>query len=127
MAQHLLDGFQIRAVFQQMRRERMPQRMRRDIRLDARLALVVLDVFPKPLLRQPHAVAIHKQCRFLRILLHLPPCLFYVVLQRVFCNVPHRYNPLFFIADAPYKPHIDIDVGNIQADQLRHADTCGIQ
>ena len=49
MTEHFLNGVDIRAVFQQMRRERMAQRMRCDCLFDAGLCLVVLDELPEAL------------------------------------------------------------------------------
>lgn len=49
VTEHFLNGVDIRAVFQQMRRERMAQRMRRDRLFDAGLRLVVLDELPEAL------------------------------------------------------------------------------
>ena len=42
MAEHFLNGVDIGAVFQQMRREGMAQRVRRDRLFDAGLGLIVL-------------------------------------------------------------------------------------
>ena len=49
MTEHFLNGMDIRTVFQQMRRERMAQRMRCDCLFDAGLRLVVLDELPEAL------------------------------------------------------------------------------
>ena len=49
MTEHFLNGVDIRTVFQQMRRERVAQRMRRDRLFDAGLRLLVLDELPEAL------------------------------------------------------------------------------
>ena len=49
MAKHLLDGAQIGAVFKQMRCKAVAERMRRDILLDMRFFLIILDDLPEAL------------------------------------------------------------------------------
>jgi hypothetical protein len=46
MAEQLLNHAQVRAVLQQMRRETVPQHVRRDVALDARELHALLDVLP---------------------------------------------------------------------------------
>ena len=43
VAEHLLQGMQVRAVFEQMGRKAVTQRMRRDLLVDLRGLLIVLD------------------------------------------------------------------------------------
>ena len=43
VAEHLLDGAQISAVFKQMGRKAVAERVRRDILFDVRLFLIMLD------------------------------------------------------------------------------------
>ena len=49
MPQHFLNRVDIGAVFQQVCRKGMPKRMGRDIFVDFRLFLIVLNEFPKAL------------------------------------------------------------------------------
>ena len=49
MAQHLLDGAQIRPVLQQMGGKGVAQGMGRDVLFDPRLFLIVLNELPKAL------------------------------------------------------------------------------
>lgn len=49
MTEHFLNGMDIRTVFQQMCRELMAQRMRRDRLFDAGFCLIVLDELPEAL------------------------------------------------------------------------------
>ena len=49
VAQHLLDGAQVRAVFQQVRRKAVAQGVRSYVLLDARLFLIGLDYLPEAL------------------------------------------------------------------------------
>ena len=57
MAQHLLDGAEVRAVFQQMDGEGVAQGVGGDILLDAGSLLIVLDDLPEAL--AAHALAVH--------------------------------------------------------------------
>ena len=47
VAEHLLDGAQISAVFKQMGRKAVAERVRRDILFDVRLFLIMLDDLPE--------------------------------------------------------------------------------
>ena len=47
MPQQFLDHAQIRAVFQQMRREAVSQHVRRNVAFNARAFHTILDAFPK--------------------------------------------------------------------------------
>lgn len=49
VSQHLLNGAQVSAIFQQMYREAVPQRMGRHVLADLRFRLIVLDDLPEPL------------------------------------------------------------------------------
>lgn len=49
VAEHLLDGAQISAVFKQMGRKAVAERVRRDILFDVRLFLIMLDDLPEAL------------------------------------------------------------------------------
>ena len=57
MAQHLLDGAQIRPVLQQMGGKGVAEGMGRDVLFDPRLFLIVLNELPKAL--AAHAVSAH--------------------------------------------------------------------
>ena len=60
VAQHFLDGAEIRPVFQKMRRERVAQGVRRNRLLNARLVLVGLDDLPEALAGHALPADIHK-------------------------------------------------------------------
>src|SRR5437016_523227 len=62
VAQQLLDRLEVVAVAQAMRRERVPQDMRRD-RVDAGLLGVALDDQPEALPRDAQAVVVEEQRR----------------------------------------------------------------
>ncbi len=49
MAQHFLNGFQIRTVFQQVDSKGMPQGVRGNVLVDACLILIAFDNLPKAL------------------------------------------------------------------------------
>src|SRR5262245_47689086 len=51
VAEHHLHAAQVRAVLEEVRREGMPQDVRRDVRLDPRLARVAGDLHPERLPR----------------------------------------------------------------------------
>ena len=59
VAQHLLDGTQVRTVLQQVGGEGVAQGVGRDVLLDARLLLIVLDELPKALAAHPLPVHVH--------------------------------------------------------------------
>src|ERR1700722_2916709 len=61
MAKQHLYHAQIRAVVEQVRRERVPQCMRRQIAIDARLARIALDDVPERLARHAIPTAGRKQ------------------------------------------------------------------
>ena len=61
MAQHLLNGFQIRAVFQQMGGKAVTKCMRGDILLNVGSCLIVLDDLPKALAGHPLTAQIDEQ------------------------------------------------------------------
>ena len=71
VAQHLLDGTQVRTVLQQVGGEGVAQGVGRDVLLDARLLLIVLDELPKALAAHPLPVHVHKQSGLVQIL-HQP-------------------------------------------------------
>ena len=82
MSQHLLDGVEIRAVFQQMGGKGVAQGVRGDFCLNSGLLLIVLDDLPKALAAHALPAHIHEQGAFLRVLQHLGPHVLYVVLKR---------------------------------------------
>ena len=57
MAQHLLNGVQIRSIFQQMGSKGVAKGMGSDVLLDARLLLIIFDQLPEAL--TAHALAVH--------------------------------------------------------------------
>src|SRR5690349_15885021 len=57
VAEQQLDYTQVRAVIEQVRRERVADRMRRELLLDAGLACVALDDVPESLARHTIAAA----------------------------------------------------------------------
>ncbi len=57
VAEHGLDRAQIRAALEQMRRERVPEHVRAEVRADAGLAAVGLQELPESTARQPAAAA----------------------------------------------------------------------
>ena len=71
MAEHFLNGVDIRAVFQQMRREGMAQRVRCNRLFDAGLGLIVLDELPEALTRHPFPADVDEQRLFIRRCDHL--------------------------------------------------------
>ena len=63
MAQHLLNGAQIRPVLQQVGGEGVAQGVGRDVLFNLRLLLIVLDDLPEPLAAHALAAHVHKQGR----------------------------------------------------------------
>jgi hypothetical protein len=61
VAEQQLHDAQVRAVVQQVRRERVPQRVRRQVRAHVRALRVTLDDVPELLARHPVAARGHEQ------------------------------------------------------------------
>ena len=61
MSQHLLDRPEVRAVFQQMRREGMAKSVGGDILVDMGLGLVGFDDLPEPLPGHPLSIHVDKK------------------------------------------------------------------
>ena len=127
MAQHLLNGPEVRAVFQQMHRKGMAQSVGGNVLLDARLLLIVLDDFPETLTAHTLAVHVHEQGRFLRIRDQLGPDALDIILKRLHRAVVQGDDPLLFAVGAADKARRQVQVPDVQCDQLADSDAGGVQ
>ena len=127
MAQHLLNGMEVRAVFQQVRRKGVAQHMGRDVFLDICFFLVEFDDLPKALAGHSLAVHIDEQGLFLIIGDDALPDVLHIILQRLHRAGVQRDAPLFPFAAAHNEAGGQIQVIHVQVDQLRDPDAGGIQ
>ena len=127
MPQHLLNGVQVRAVFQQMHRKRMAQRVGRDVLGNARQLLIVLDDLPKTLAAHTLAVHVDKQRRFLRVGDQLGANLLYVVGKRLDGGGIKRNDALLPFALAADKAGAETHILLVQVNELTDADAGGIE
>ena len=67
MAQHLLNGAQIRAIFQKVDGKRVAKCMGGNVFFNTRFLLIVLDDLPKALTAHTFAVHIHEKRRLLTV------------------------------------------------------------
>ena len=127
MTQHLLNGSQIGAVFQQVYGKGMAQGVGGDILLNARFFLIVLDDLPKALATHAFAAHIHKQ-RMLFLIGDEPGTnIPHIVLQRLHRSGVQRHDALLSLAAAADKAGGQIDIADIQTDQLTDSNSGGIQ
>ena len=127
VSQHLLDGVEIRAVFQQMGGKGVAQGVRGDFCLNSGLLLIVLDDLPKALAAHALPAHIHEQGAFLRVLQHLGPHVLYVVLKRPDSRRVEGDHPLLSPAGTADKAGGQVDIFQIQTNQFRDTDTRGIK
>src|SRR5581483_9323577 len=128
VAEHGLDRPQIRAVFQEMRRERMPQRVRRHALLDARREPMLPESFPETLPRHRLTGARHEA------VLALPPAqklrpYFRQIAKKRFTGLASERHLADLGAFALHDQVISVEVHLMheQQDQLRHTQTGGVQ
>ena len=107
---HLLDGVEIRAVFQQMGGKGVAQGVRGDFCLNSGLLLIVLDDLPKALAAHALPAHIHEQGAFLRVLQHLGPHVLYVVLKRPDSRRVEGDHPLLSPAGTADKAGGQVDI-----------------
>ena len=82
MTKHLLNRTQIGAIFQQVSGKGVAQSVGRDVLLNARLLLIVLDELPEALAAHPVAAHIDKEGRLIHRVHQLGPHIGYVFAQR---------------------------------------------
>ena len=116
MSEHFLNAPQIRTVLYQMRRERMPQCMRCNIRLNIRLLRIVLDQLPEPLSAHGLPRTVRKQHLRLLILQHFLPGAVQIPGHRVLGRRTERNDPLLVAVTAENKAHLHIHIGKVQRD-----------
>jgi len=128
MAEHHLHGAQVSPVFQQMRRERMPQRMRRNHLADARLLGAPFDDFPKSLPGQPLPPAVDKHRGRAVSVQQFGPSAVQVRLQAPDRGFADRDDAFFGpFAETAHEPHVQLQVGKVERQKLRHAHAGRVQ
>ena len=127
MAQHLLDGVDIRAVFQQVRCKGVAQRMGRNVLLDPRLLLVVLHNLPEALPGHAVAADVHEQGLFFWGGDHLRPHKGDVFVQGLDGGAVHRDEPLLVSAVAADDAGAQVHIVDVQVNQLTDPDACGVE
>ncbi len=127
MAQHLLNGAQIRPILQQMGSKGVAQGVGRDVLVNLRLLLVVFNDLPEPLPAHALAAHIHKERRLPGRQHQLGPYVPNVVRQRLHRRRVQGDDPLLSPADAPDEPRRQIHVLHVQPDQLADPDARGVQ
>ena len=101
--------------------------MGRDVLLNARLFLVVLHDLPKALAGHAFAADVDEKRLFIRHQDHLRPNQCDVVAQRLDrCGI-HGDKSLTVAARAANDPGDQVYIGNIEVDELGHADACRIK
>ena len=90
-------------------------------------SLIVLDHLPKAL--TAHALAVHVDKQGLLVLVSddAGPDILHVVLQRLDGGRIQRHDALLVLAPASDEACGQVDVTDVQTDELRHADTGGVQ
>src|ERR1039458_6361557 len=94
MAEQFLNHAQVRAMLQQMRRETVPQHVRRDVPLNSGAANAILDVQPKCDRRERCATLRQKNIGRRTWRDELGSANFNVTVQRCNGYVPDRYDAL---------------------------------
>ena len=127
VAEHLLNGFEIRAVFQQMRRKAVPEGVRRNVLLNPGGLLIVLDDLPEALAGHTLTAEIHEQSLLKRIGNHAGPNLVDVLLQSANrCGI-ERDHPALGPGAAPNQSGGQIGVLQVKRDQLADANAGGVE
>ena len=119
MAQHLLDGPQVRSILQQVRREGVPQGMGGDLFLNACLPLIILDDLPKALAAHPLPVHVDKEGGLLLAGHQLGPYFPDIVLKGLYCRAVQGDDPLLALAGTVDKASGQIQVVQVQRDPER--------
>jgi len=127
MAQHFLNGAQVCAVFQQMHRERVAQRVRRDVLVDLRHLLIVLDDLPKALTAHALAVHVDEQRRLLGIGQQLRADILDVIRKCLDRSGIERNDALLALALAADEAGGKAAVALVERDELAHADAGGVE
>ena len=125
--QHLLNGAQVSAVFQQMHREAVPQRMGRHVLADLRFRLIMLDDFPEPLTGHTCAVHVDEQGSLRLVRDDAGTNRRHILPQRLHGGGVQGDDPLLTVAGTVNEAHWQVYVLHVQVDQLRHTDTGGVQ
>ena len=127
MAQHGLDGAQVRPVLQQVGGEGVAQGVGCDVLLDPRLLLVELDELPEALAAHALSVHVHKQGGLLRGLHQLGAHLMQVLVQGPHGGGVQGDDPLLPLADAPEHSGGQVQVVHVQGNELADPDAGGVQ
>ena len=101
--------------------------MRRDIGLDSGLLAVLFNQFPEALAAHGLAVAVGKQPIRVFALQKLRPGLPHVLDQGLAGVLPKGHHPLLAAVPAGNVTHLHVHIRQFQADQLRHADSGGVE
>src|SRR3954465_1219864 len=127
MTQHLLHRPEIRAAFQQMRGERMAQRMWRDGLGDACLVDVFAEDLPRSHSRQRLAARVEKKNSLALALLELGSKLAQVDGNCSDRAATDRHQSLLgALAEYPYQVVLQHHIANTQRDPLRHAQASAV-
>src|SRR5690554_4251873 len=115
MAQHLLNGTEVGAIFQQMSGKGMAQGMRSNISLKASLTHIFFQYLPKPLPGQAAAVDVEEYSLLLAIAEELASALLQIAAYGFNCRLAHGHNALLrALSQAAQKTHFQVDVNDIQ-------------
>ena len=127
VAEHLLDRAKICTVFEQMRREAVAERMRRDILFDMRFFLIILDDLPEALTAHAFAGYVDKERMLGRNGDHFGPDGLYVFMQRLQRLGIDRDDAYLFSAFAADKAPGKTDIIDVQPDQFADPDAGRVQ
>ena len=118
---------QVRAVFEQMGRKAVAQRMRCDLLVDLRGLLIVLDDLPKALSGNAAAVQVDEQGLLVRLGDHIRPDIRHIGRQGTDGSRVDRDDAGLPVPDAADKAACQTDVRNVQGDHLADAHAGGIE
>ena len=86
MSQHFLNGFQVGTVLQEMCRKAVAQCVRRNLLIDLRFFLIMLNEFPKALAGHSLTRHVDKEGRLIIIRNQLRTYVRDVLIQRIYYN-----------------------------------------
>jgi len=126
--QHLLNRTQVRPALKKVRGEGMPQQVRFDLFLDARLQGVAFDHLPDRLPGEAPPQPADKHIIALFLPKHLPTALLEIKPDALDRLTAERHNPfLVALADTTQKPDIHVHRPGLEIDRLGNTHACGVK